>query len=399
VKTLLHRLFLENWPRKATSILLAIIIWVMVDHTLTTSKTISNIPVKVINIPEGRTIQGLQPSGLLKRRVTVTLVGNKVLLDELSSSDLEIVIDATGKEDEWTPIITPKNLISLNPEIDIFKAISKVYTQAFSVRTLKLITEKIPIFITKPVGDTPRDYQFLDVWPYQLNLTVTAPEDIIKRLKAKEHRLTFNLNEITKAQLDALPVEDKKEDVVSFFVPEAWKQIHLPLLSDMPIEINDPLAKTLRIDFIRCELFSIQTPIPISLFFPQEYLALLNPETVKLAPGDFFRNDHGVYVTAEPFFAKGVSYLFLETVQNMLELSVIVVPEEESKMLNWSLQLQNPRHLENIYVAKMMGEGSSEEYLRNRFRHYMNHLQLLRADGYKWQPKVELQGSMVQFKY
>ena len=105
----------------------------------------------------------------------------------------------------------------------------------------KLVTDKIPILVTKPIGEAPRGYQFVDIWPYSLYLKVSGPEEVIKRLKVKKQRITYNLSDISKAQLDDIATTSSNpSEVVSFFVPEEWKQIHIPALSDAPLEINDP---------------------------------------------------------------------------------------------------------------------------------------------------------------
>jgi hypothetical protein len=411
MKSLLHTLFLAHWQRKATSLLLAVFIWFFVNQSLTTSKTFSNIPVKIVNIPEGKTVQGLQNGGLLKKRITLTLVGNKTLIDDLSSNDFEVILDAQNKPDEWTPFITPKNIISLNPEIEISNSLSKVHQQGLTIRLTKLVTEKIPILITKPIGDAPRDYQFLDIWPYQLTLTVTGPEDVIKRIKMKEVRLTFNLSDISKAQLDSLQThvirkedkedkEEKEDDVVSFYIPDAWKEVTLPLLSDTPLKINDPLAKELRIAFLRYHIFPIENALPVTLFFPLKHLQLLNPETYSFHSGEFFQKIDGVYFTQHPLFAKNVSHLFLQLVKDMMQITIIAAPKSERQFLEWSMNFINPRQLENRYVSKLISDNSlegnkmqfhlREEYLRNRFRNFMNRCQLFTSESNKLKIEAEI---------
>ena len=117
MKSLLQRLFFDNWQRKSISLILSIIIWFIVNQSLITSRTISNIPVRVINIPTGKTIVDLQRNGTLTKRVTLTIVGNKTLIDEMTSNDLELVIDLDHQKStgEWYTTITRRNLISLNP--------------------------------------------------------------------------------------------------------------------------------------------------------------------------------------------------------------------------------------------------------------------------------------------
>ena len=401
MRTLLTTIFLNHWQRKAVSFALALVIWLVVNHSLTSTKTIPNIPIRIINTPPGKTIEGMQPSGRLSKKLTLSLVGNTNTIEELNSNDLEIVIDASNKADEWIATISKKNLVSLNPEIDISKGISRVYHPNFIVRLTKLVTEKIPIVLTQPIGEAPRGYQLLDVWPYNLNLS--GPEEVIKRLSTKEQRLTFNLSDISKGQLDAISAVQNGEqtEIVSYYVPDQWKQIQIPLLSDSPIEIDDPQAKLLRIDFVRCSTLPLNSPVLANVYYPLEYAATINPDAYKIQPNDFIQNENGIYSIKTPLFAKGVDRLFMDVVKNMIEIVVIASPPSIKKQLDWSVQFVNPRLLEDQYVARLFSDTSDEdlrvmkpslreEYLRNRFRSYMNRFRLFVSS----EEKLSLQATL-----
>lgn len=408
MKTLIYKIFIDSWSRKLISIVLAIVIWLIVNHTLTSTRNISNVPVRIIHLPQGKTVEGMQPNGRLAKKLTLTVVGNKSLIDELMPSDLEVIIDASDKPDEWLVTIDKKNLVSLNPEIDISSGISRVYHPNLVIRLTRLISEQIPIVITQPIGEAPRGYQFLDVWPYHLSLSVSGPEEVIKRLKLKEQRITFNLSDISKSQLDDLALKsESNSEVVSYFVPEQWKQINIPILSDSPIEIDDAQAKALRIDFVRCNLLPINAPIQFSLFFPTENLQQLNPENTSFAPNKLVQLVKGAPIISYPLYANGVDSLFLETMREMIEIVIIVAPKSERKLLDWSVQFVNPRLLEDKYVATLMSDVSDrdirlmqpslrEEYLRNRFRSYMNRFQLFRLDDSKFELAISLAGDQIK---
>ncbi len=410
MKTFLYHFFIHHWARKLISILLAVIIWLLVNHSLTSTRNISNIPVRVIHLPKGKTIEGMQSNGKLAKKLTLTVVGNKTVIDELTPSDLEVVIDAEGRPDEWIVNVNKKNLVSFNPEINIENGITRVYHPNFSIRMTKLITDKIPIVVTQPIGEAPRGYQFLAVWPYHLSLSVSGPEEVIKRLKNKEQRITFNLNDISKSQLDDLSLKSTDgSNIVSFFVPEEWKQIHIPTLSDAPIEINDPLAQALRIDFIRCNLLPINTSIPLSLFFPTDHLSLFNPDNTHIVPNELVSLSKGSCSISLPLYSSGVDHLFLDIVRDMLEIIVVVAPPSERKLLDWSIQFINPRALEDEYVQTLISDVSDrdtrlmqpamrEEYLRNRFRSYMNRFQLFYFDDSKLDLSITLNGNQIEIK-
>jgi len=126
MNTLFHKIFIKNWQRKLVSLGLAIVIWLFVNHSITETKTFYNIPIKIINIPENKIIEGIKQDGYLEKKITITLTGNKNVLDTLISPDLEIVLDAQGKKDEWIVTINTQNLRCLNPNIDIQKSINKI---------------------------------------------------------------------------------------------------------------------------------------------------------------------------------------------------------------------------------------------------------------------------------
>ncbi|PWU15503.1 MAG: hypothetical protein C5B45_02300 [Chlamydiae bacterium] len=403
MNAVISKLF-SNWPRKIVALILAIIIWLIVNQTLISTRTINNVPIRIINLPPGKTLEGIQTNGHLVKKLNLTVTGNKAIIEELSSYDLEVILDAADKPDEFMGIVSKKNLSSLNPELDLSKVIKRVQYPSFIVRMTDLVTEQIPVIITKPIGEAPRGYQFLDIWPYRLLLTVQGPEDTLKRLKEKELRLTLNLNEIKKSQLDAL--DHDEQEVVSFFVPNYWKQIRVPSLGDAPISIDDPKAKLLRIDFIRSRFSPLNHAIPVSLFFPIETLNKLNPDTIQLAESTLLKKIHGQGVIQIPLLVNGVGPRFLKLVEKMIQIEIIVIPQAKQGVLSWNLQLVNPRQLEDQYVQAFNGELVDpdilllapilrEEYLRNRFRSYVNRLQLFKIDETKLHLSISLKKNVI----
>ncbi len=404
MKTLLKKYFFENWQRKGFSLFIAIVTWCVINHSLTSNKTISNVPIKVVNLPSNKTVIGMQENGVMEKTVSLTLVGNKTALDRLNPNALEIVVDASDKPDVWVESIAKKHLVALNGDVDLGKGISQISPLNVTFRSIKLVTEKIPIVITQPIGDAPRGYQFLDVWPYHMTLTVKGPEDVVTMLKSKEHRLTFNLNDINKSDLDTIQTRENgaKKEVISFPVPVHWKQIEIPSLSNTPLQIDDPDANQLRIDFVRYDLLPLESTLPVTLFFPHEHLSHLNPITCSLEQSGLLKNENGINILNERLYAKGVSRLFLEVVKDMMQLQIVVSPNaDHGNRLSWSVQFVNPRNLENEYVARLKTEFSDEDskifqpvlkeiYWRNRFRSYMSRFELFKEDGSKLDLNVQL---------
>lgn len=392
-----QQIFVHNWQRKLASLVLASLIWFGMNYSLTVTKVIPNIPVRVKNLSAEKTIEGMQINGLLKKHVSLTMMGHKSDLDNLKAKNLEIVIDAKDKPQEWIATITEKNLVCLDSSWDALNL--KVTPFEMIIRQSKLITEKIPILVTEPMGEAPKGYQFLDIWPYQMSLTVSGPEETVKRIKNRGLKLTFNLNDISAADLDSLAQEN---DEITFFVPDFWKKIALPQISDESLEIDDPMADNLRIDFSRQDLLPIDFQMPMSVFFPPKYSHMVNPQNCSLGTNQYVVKKDGIYLLNATLFAQGVSQLFLDIVKDMMHVAIVVVPRSESDSLLWNVNFLYPHELEDRYVRLAMMESKDEipphleeDLLRNRFRGYMNRFRLYTPNNEKLSMKVELQGKSI----
>jgi hypothetical protein len=406
--SLIKYLFIDNWLKKLISLVLAIIVWFVVDQSLTATKTINTIGVRVINLPEGKTINGLQPSGLLNKRFSLTITGKKSHLEEISPSDLEISIDATEFTSENIINIEKKHLTSLNPELSIASHINRVVAKSLVINLVPLSTEKIPVYVSRPIGEAPKGFQFLDVWPYHLSISISGPDEIIKKLKSKGIKLTYNLNDISKADLERIN-SGRQKNVVTFFIPEEWKTINLPSISDMPLKIDDPEAKFLRIDFITSNAIPINFTLPVNLYFPPEYKGSASPSSISILSNDLITATKGLKLLNKELHTKGVSELFVKIIKDKVFLSVNMTPGADEEIVDWSVQFVNPTALEDQYVSTMITEINDdelkemhptlrEEHLRNRFRNYMNRFTLLTTDNEPLNLSIQLKGKEVIIK-
>ncbi|MBS0615448.1 MAG: hypothetical protein JSR58_02720 [Verrucomicrobia bacterium] len=405
--TFLKNLFLGHWQRKTMALVSAILVWLIVHHSLTTSRSLENVAIRIVNIPAGLTIEGIEPSGLLSQRVSLTIEGKKTSIENISSNDVEILLDATDKSGLWTATVTKKHLNSLNPSaLVISEAIDHIAPCHLSLQFTRLLTEKIPITITAPKGQTPPNYQYLDVWPSHLYLTLSGPKKVIEQLKAKGLTLTFDLDKLSKDDFENIKQEGPSDEI-SFLVPDAWKKISVPGISERPIEIDDPQASLLRIDFIHSGLLSLTKPIPIHLYFPPDYSLTMNPETYSMIFGGIIQHIHGLSMITKDLYVKGVSQLFLQVVQDAFQITVLMAPKSKQRYLEWSLDAVHPRALEDKYVQLFMSDttpssldqmttSKKEEYLRGRFRKYLSHLLLYRDAEAPLDLKIELEGNAVR---
>jgi hypothetical protein len=409
MKQLFSVIFINNWQRKILALLFAVMIWVLVDHSIMMTKTFPNVPIKVVNLPPNKTIEDYLSDGILIRRLTLTLTGSKAVLEILQSSDLEVVIDAAGKGDDWIVQLSKKDIHSLNPEVDLLADLTDVSHQELFIRLELLVTEQVPVYIRTPIGEPPAGYQFLDIWPRELFYKATGPERQVKKLKKKGVELTFNFNEISEGDLNTLNAvhQGGEEDEITFYIPEQWKKIPIPFLNYQLEPLNDPEAKFLHIDFLRNSLLPIEQEVPIRMFFPLEYSLTMNPDTFSLASNDFVNKKNGIKVITQPLYVENVSRLFLDVVQGSIEVVIVATPKSEAATLPWNIQFVNQKSLEQDYVDLLLASEFKEErkgmfnqnvdvnYLRERFRNYLRKFSLFDSTGREVTIEPKLHGSVI----
>lgn len=405
MKQIFLRLFVKNWPRKLVALISAIIIWFLVSQTLTVTRTISDVPVRIINLPPDKTAIGLLPNGLLNKRISVTLSGSKSALQDLNPSDFEVVINADGHKESWIAPIGKRNLVSLNQGLDLRKDVKDVRANDQFIKLSKLITEEIPVTITKPIGDPPKGYQFLDVWPKYLRQKVSGPEEKVHELKQKGIDLTFNLNRISQADLDSL-YEKEQKDEISFLIPDLWKKVAIPFKENTLEPLNDPRADLLRIDFLKQELLFLSDELPITIYFPLKYSQEINPQNYSLALNDIVQKIYGLKCLKLPVYVRDVSHLFLDVVRDNLLLIIVAAPKNMQSKLNWLITVVDEQNLEDAYVRASLQQTDekfseesfkkySEPVIRYRFRDYVRRLKAYAEDGQPLHLEAELDSTSI----
>lgn len=412
----MSRWIFDHWQRKLVAIVTALIIWIFVNNSITDTKTIPNIAVKVINLPQDKAIMGLLPNGLLSRRITLTLSGTKDVIADLEAGDIEVVLDASAIDsDEWIVSVNKKNLVSLNPGINLSQHITQVEHGDFVIKLSPLMTVRIPIVVVTPAGDPPSGYSFVDVWPQRLYQTVSATAEEIAQIEAKGLKLELNISAVNKSDLEAMQKNNVLGEAlyptneVTLAIPAKWRKIRLSPYSDALVDINDPDAKHLQITFLQQQWLPLELKVPIRAFYPVKYLASNNPESLPLALSSKIERDHGVNLLKMPLYAYDISSFFLDRIKNFLEISIMVLPREETKGLAWSLNIIDIAELENTYTSLLMAneqstEGfsgnlrSREELLRQRFRQYAHKLKLYRSPGEKLHLECQIENNRIEVR-
>lgn len=401
-------LFTDHWQQKTVAFIIALMLWLFVWASLTDSKTIPNVPVRIVNLPEDKTIVGMMPNGILHKRITLTLKGSKGVIDELEPGDIEVLVDAsTFEQDEQVLKVTRKNLVSLNPNINVSKNIEEVTHSEFILKLSNLITKKIPIRITPPKGEVPQGYVYLDIWPQKLVQVMTGPEEQLDALANRGIDLQLDFSQISKSELDRIKSsrENYHDDEVSFFIPNSLKKIPVPFLNHTLEEINDPEAQNLHIDFLRKELIPLERELPLRMFYPLATSSTLNPKTLPLNSSIAVKIKNELTYLPMEFYVWGVSRLFVEVVRDNLLISVVAT--KDTKELPWGVSVIAPHELENKYVAHLISkhvEGKSTEprhsrkreaHLRARFHDFLQRLTLYTASDKKFDMIAKVENNEV----
>ncbi len=405
--------FTKNWQRKIVALITAIILWLFVNHSIIATKIVPNVPIRIIKLPIDKTVIGLLPNGILRKRVSLTISGTRDIIEELEPGDLEVVIDAsTIDRDEWIVRIGKKNLTSLNPAIDLKHHVTNVTHNDFVLKMSRVVTAKVPLTILEPIGDIPKGYEFLDIWPKQLMQTLSGPAEEIQKLKNKGLVVTFDLSKITKQELDDLRLQKKgsHNDEVSFSVPDKWKKVLIRYRNNSYEEFNDPEAENLKIDFLYKNYLPIEKKIPIRVFYPLEYSKKINPNTFKLTTSSKVEEYNNITVFTFPLYLKNISHLFLEVIRDNLEIVLVAAPKSQREVLEWSSEVIDPGELEDTYIAYMIAEESKqsngyvplskqwEAMLRERFKRYLERVVLWVTPNQKLSLQTVLEDDEIKVK-
>ncbi len=401
MKSFFHNLFLLHWERKLISLILAIFIWWFVDHSQGSIKVLEGVAVRVAHLSPDYTIRGRLPTEHLEKRISLTLYGNQMFLEKIHATDVEIVIDGQGKTGEWTEAIGLKNLVCLNPEVDLAKFIHKVSANPLFIQIVKRVSDKIPVFLHPPVGTISEEYEFLSIWPEQLYVTVSGPEDIIKILKNRGVPLQFNVSQIPESELIAL-----QADTVRFSVPPSWRNVWIPEISSSPIPIDDPQADRLKIDFLKTKLFALDRKLPLEILYsPGDKNREHKPHKLSFQ-GSCVEQEKDIFFLNSPLLIGGVSQLFFDLVKEYLTIHIYPHNSSFGFSFSWEIGINQQKMLENRYVALLMARQLQEEEhsyvmeqsLRNRFRKYCNQLTLYHRNQAELNLIIEKKEDLIEIR-
>jgi hypothetical protein len=393
--------FTHNWHLKAVALFSAFLIWILVSHSITSTKTIANIPLRVINLPQDKTIIGLQANGYLAERISLTLNGAKEAIDDLDTGDLEVLLDASMVESNpWIVSITKKNLVSLNPSVDIFYSIYHISHSDLVIKFSDILTKKIPVTISAPTGHAPKGYIFLGIWPHELSQTMTGARESINGYQEQGLHITFDLDTITEQELNKLnSLHGDVINSIKYLVPKHLKKVQLPLNQNKPLQLNDPQANDLAIYFLKDAFLPLETYIPINIFYPFSTLKTLSPTTLTLLENKWVKHMSGMDYFTSPVYLQGISQNFLDVIKEHIRIILVADPQGENQELSVSLEVVDPESLREIYVKKLLKnkkDASKKNLYSKRFDIFLNSLHLVNKNGHPIELKVHVRENKIE---
>ncbi len=360
MKALLDYFLFNNWQRKLLSLMLAIFTWFLVNHYITSDQRFTEVPVHLKNLGPNRTVKGLKAGNILPQKISLGIKGKKYVFRKVKPGDLEIVLDASNKPENWTPEITRYDIIDKSGTIDLSNVISDVTYSPFTVALEPTFEVPLTVHVTPPRGTAPRGYHFMNVSPRKFHMKVRTSKQEAEHFQSHIAKLNLDLNRISTQQLDELREknQDKSKEIVCFPVPDAWKKVLLPNDMHTRVMLNDPAAENMHITFMYEELLPLPKKLPVALFFPTALSSKLNPESLKLGNNGDLIMSNGLYVLDADLYVDNVSALFLETVKDYLQISIhFDLAKSSQDRFRWSLELINTNELEERYVEEAIIQG------------------------------------------
>jgi hypothetical protein len=397
------RILTENWPRKLISLIAAILIWAIVSHSISMTRTFPAVSVHLVNVPHGLTLTGVQQNGVFNRTLSLTVSGEKNLIESLRPSDLSLVLDASDQPPEWVAQLSSVDIRSSNPELSLSRRLQLIGPREVIVKMSPVISERIPVFFTDPNGEAPYGYQFLDIFPRKLYVTVSGPEEQVKKMKKQGLALTLDLGTISREELEWLEQQiGSGQDEISLPIPARWLKVRIPFLNAQ-VPIDDMEATHARILFVKDQLLPLNVPLPITIFYPVENIQKINPKKRPLLIESPVEDLEGIPVVQRPLFVRGASRLFLDQVRDNLTLLVSVYPDPETDRLPWAFQVMDLRALETKFLERTLAELSGpiprEESVRSRFRSYLRKMELLTGPDTTLKPSSVLTPKGIQLYF
>lgn len=374
----------QKWLRLFFSLSGAIFLWWYVHESIIGIKIFTEVPVYVRNIPPGKTIAGMKKEiGKLSETVTLVLRGRKRELDLLRSDQLEVTIDASDRGNVWHEELSLDNIRCFNPDVVLHKVVDGITHSALQFQMSSKTSRDVPLLVLNPVGNLPKGYSFLNIWPRRFSQNVQGPEDSIATLHAKQIYFSFELTRISKQELDHLSQEVPLGGEFFYPIPDNWKQVTLPYpFTQETQKIHDPDAAHLMLILLKPGILQIPNPIPINIsslpYLREEAKIHFDEETMHASGKQVFWNS--------PIYIQNVSQEFLTVIAPHLQMNIYIGQKENVTV---AIEMGNLERAEGKYIEYMLrrypdafkgNERDLKSFLKEHFWRYIRSMGFLNSE-------------------
>lgn len=146
MKSFFARLFIQNWQRKALSIVLSVVIWLTVNHSLHENRESNNVMVRLVNLPRGKAVESFHEDHdllLLDQPLPVALFYPPNLLHALNP--LTLTLSSGGAIEQASGLYLFRYPVAIKGVSRIFFDVVKDHLQFVIVAGLKKEYDSLPL--------------------------------------------------------------------------------------------------------------------------------------------------------------------------------------------------------------------------------------------------------------
>lgn len=267
------RRLLDHWPQKLGALVLAVLIWILVStsETTTTQRSLL-VPLSVEGVGERRVAVGLPDF------VEVTISGPSNRVDRLRPENIEAVLDLTGLQGEFQQTIDVRppqgiDLIRVNPE-QVIGFLEQVSTKQVPVEV---------VWLQEPPPDV-----LLEASAEPSTISVSARDEILQRVVVALAPAVPQEGEATvsvfAASAAGLPVREVTLTPPEVSVTASSRPIMVR--AQIPLELAPLSVERVRTAQLTQESVEVVGP-PSQVEALDTVVAHVDPATVPAAPGRY----------------------------------------------------------------------------------------------------------------